>query len=107
MPTDTYVQLLWKFVFFLLSSIGTYSYGTPSMEASFQVSYSTTPSLLLPNPYDVLLGFKSYISRYPFDGVGISVLTNDNELGTAISIAIKYRLSDQALGLTPIASKAM
>ncbi|KAF4596497.1 hypothetical protein EYR38_007884 [Pleurotus pulmonarius] len=52
-------------------------------------------------------GFNSYISRYPFDGVGIAVLTNDNELGNAISIAIKYRLSDQALGLSPIDSKAI
>ncbi|KAF9496814.1 hypothetical protein BDN71DRAFT_1388755 [Pleurotus eryngii] len=39
--------------------------------------------------------------------VGISVLTNDNELGSAISLAIKYRISDGALGLTPIDSKTM
>ncbi|KAF4597357.1 hypothetical protein EYR40_007809 [Pleurotus pulmonarius] len=52
-------------------------------------------------------GFNSYISRFPFDGVGISVLSNENELGSAISLAIKYRLSDQALGLTPIDSKTI
>lgn len=53
------------------------------------------------------LGFNSFLSRFPFDGVGIAVLTNDDQLGSSISLAIKYRLADQALGMSPLDSKTM
>ncbi|KAF7431198.1 hypothetical protein PC9H_006919 [Pleurotus ostreatus] len=52
-------------------------------------------------------GFNSFLSRFPFDGVGIAVLTNDDQLGSSISLAIKYRLADQALGLSPLDSKTI
>lgn len=77
------------------------------MMEAFQVSLTNISSAFSVLTVSLSLGFNSYVSRYPFDGVGIAVLTNDNELGNAISIAIKYRLSDQALGLSPIDSKAM
>lgn len=53
------------------------------------------------------LGFNSFLSRFPFDGVGIAVLTNDDKLGSSISLAVKYRLADQALKLSPLDSKTM
>ncbi|KAF4593591.1 hypothetical protein EYR40_008378 [Pleurotus pulmonarius] len=52
-------------------------------------------------------GFNSFVSRFPFDGVGIAVLTNDDQLGSSISLAVKYRLADQALGLSPLDSKSI
>lgn len=39
------------------------------------------------------------LTRFPWDNLGIAVLTNDNPY---ISEVIKYRLIDEALALEPI-----
>ncbi|KAG5650787.1 hypothetical protein H0H81_011070 [Sphagnurus paluster] len=47
-------------------------------------------------------GFLSYISRLPFDGLGIAIISNDYDLGSLLGPIINYRLMDQALGLEKI-----
>ncbi|KAL0567548.1 hypothetical protein V5O48_014444 [Marasmius crinis-equi] len=46
-------------------------------------------------------GAHSQIARLPFENIGVAVLTNDDDTGPTISQIIKFRLLDQALGLTP------
>jgi hypothetical protein len=48
------------------------------------------------------LGFVSVICRIPYDNLGIAVLTNDMDNGGNIMEVIKFRLLDEALGMTPI-----
>ncbi|KAJ8515597.1 hypothetical protein ONZ45_g6995 [Pleurotus djamor] len=50
-------------------------------------------------------GFKSMIARLPNEGFGFAVLTNDHDLGGNIAFALVSRLTDEALGLTPVDSK--
>ncbi|RDB18674.1 Gigasin-6 [Hypsizygus marmoreus] len=47
-------------------------------------------------------GFNSQISRLPYDGLGVAVLTNDNEHGKVQTEIIKNHILDKALGLDPI-----
>ncbi|KAJ7249453.1 beta-lactamase/transpeptidase-like protein [Mycena rebaudengoi] len=47
-------------------------------------------------------GFHSQVTRLPFDGLGIAVLTNDDNYGPLFREAIKYRIIDAALGLEPV-----
>ncbi|KAJ7255419.1 beta-lactamase/transpeptidase-like protein [Mycena rebaudengoi] len=42
------------------------------------------------------------ITRLPFDGLGIAVLTNDDNYGPVFLEAIKYRIIDAAVGLEPV-----
>ncbi|KAJ7249404.1 beta-lactamase/transpeptidase-like protein [Mycena rebaudengoi] len=47
-------------------------------------------------------GYHSQVTRLPFDGLGIAVLTNDDNYGPVFLEAIKYRIIDAALGLEPV-----
>ncbi|KAJ6620374.1 hypothetical protein B0H10DRAFT_1791968 [Mycena sp. CBHHK59/15] len=47
-------------------------------------------------------GFHSEITRFPNDGFGVAVLTNDDPLGMLLMEAIKYRIVDEILGLDVI-----
>jgi hypothetical protein len=42
------------------------------------------------------------VTRLPFDGIGIAVLTNDGNYGSYFGEAIKYRIIDAALGLDAV-----
>ncbi|KAJ7261002.1 beta-lactamase/transpeptidase-like protein [Mycena rebaudengoi] len=46
--------------------------------------------------------FHSQVTRLPFDGLGIAVLTNDNEYGSFYLESIKFRIIDAVMGLEPI-----
>ncbi|KAL0946325.1 hypothetical protein HGRIS_012564 [Hohenbuehelia grisea] len=46
-------------------------------------------------------GFTSAIARMPYDNIGIAVLSNDGNVGGSFTQVIKYRIFDEALGLTP------
>ncbi|PFH47488.1 hypothetical protein AMATHDRAFT_42916 [Amanita thiersii Skay4041] len=47
------------------------------------------------------LGFKTQVSRYPNDDLAIIVLSNDDD-GTLLSEAVKWRITDNIFGLPPI-----
>ncbi|KAF8884172.1 beta-lactamase/transpeptidase-like protein [Infundibulicybe gibba] len=47
-------------------------------------------------------GFNTLISRLPDDGLGVAVLTNDDDYGSLFMQVIKARIFDRALGLTKI-----
>ncbi|KAJ6529134.1 beta-lactamase/transpeptidase-like protein [Mycena vulgaris] len=47
-------------------------------------------------------GFKSWITRFPGQNLGIAVLSNEEELGRFIAESVKYRIIDAALQLDPI-----
>jgi hypothetical protein len=47
------------------------------------------------------LGFFAQITRFPADGVGIAVLTNE-DLGEYTNNIMKYRLIDEVFGLDPV-----
>ncbi|KAJ7249450.1 beta-lactamase/transpeptidase-like protein [Mycena rebaudengoi] len=47
-------------------------------------------------------GFHSRVTRLPFDGLGIAVLTNDDNYGSLFCESIRYRIIDAALGLDPV-----
>ncbi|KAF7327035.1 Beta-lactamase/transpeptidase-like protein [Mycena kentingensis (nom. inval.)] len=49
-----------------------------------------------------VLGFKSQVTRFPSQDLGVAVLSNDEAFGGAIMEAIKFRLVDEYLGLEPI-----
>ncbi|KAJ6627613.1 beta-lactamase/transpeptidase-like protein [Mycena sp. CBHHK59/15] len=44
-------------------------------------------------------GFPSQITRFPNDGLGVAVLTNDDAFGTLFKEVIKYRIVDEVFGL--------
>ncbi|KAJ6462271.1 beta-lactamase/transpeptidase-like protein [Mycena vitilis] len=46
-------------------------------------------------------GYFAQITRFPDDGVGLAVMSND-ELGPITNYIIKYRLADQIFGLDPV-----
>ncbi|KAG6908807.1 hypothetical protein DXG01_003254 [Tephrocybe rancida] len=71
------------------------SYGS----AQTQITYRN--HLIVEHP-GFVRGFNSQVSRLPNDGVGVAVLTNDNEYGKLISQLVKYYIMDRALGLAPI-----
>lgn len=48
------------------------------------------------------LGFKSQLIRFPTEGLGIAVLSNDEMYGSYIQEVIKGRLADEALKLVPM-----
>lgn len=50
----------------------------------------------------IYTGFHSQVTRLPFDGLGIAVLTNDNEYGSFYLESIKFRIIDAVMGLEPI-----
>ncbi|KAG6826128.1 hypothetical protein H0H92_001047 [Tricholoma furcatifolium] len=64
--------------------------------AQTQITYRNHPT------ESTTSGFNSQVSRLPNDGIGVAVLTNDNEYGKLISQLVKYYIMDRALGLTPI-----
>ncbi|KAG5636733.1 hypothetical protein H0H81_007062 [Sphagnurus paluster] len=45
---------------------------------------------------------QAVVSRLPFDGLGVAVLTNDQDYGNYMHNIIKFRLIDEALGLEKI-----
>ncbi|KAJ7472966.1 hypothetical protein B0H11DRAFT_1672250, partial [Mycena galericulata] len=47
-------------------------------------------------------GFHSRITRFPFDGVGIAAITNDDVFGPLLKEIIKFRIADEAFGLDPV-----
>ncbi|KAJ7912362.1 beta-lactamase/transpeptidase-like protein [Mycena leptocephala] len=50
--------------------------------------------------FDRESGFHSQITRFPADGVGIAVLTNDDD-GALMKEVIKFRIIDEIFGLDP------
>jgi hypothetical protein len=50
----------------------------------------------------MMIGFHSQVTRFPFDGLGIAVLTNDDDYGPLFREAIKFRIIDAAMGLDVI-----
>ncbi len=50
----------------------------------------------------LFLGFMSQIARFPSDGLGIAVFSNDDEYGGTLHTILKWYLADVALGLKPI-----
>ncbi|KAJ7908943.1 beta-lactamase/transpeptidase-like protein [Mycena leptocephala] len=49
-----------------------------------------------------LLGFHSRVTRYPFDGVGVAIMTNDDAFGPLLKEIIKFRIADEAFKLEPV-----
>ncbi|KAJ7474462.1 beta-lactamase/transpeptidase-like protein [Mycena galericulata] len=49
-----------------------------------------------------LPGFHSQVTRFPNDGFGVAVLTNDDAFGTYFKEVIKFRIIDEVLGLQPV-----
>ncbi|KAJ7512344.1 beta-lactamase/transpeptidase-like protein [Mycena galericulata] len=50
----------------------------------------------------LLLSFHSQVTRFPNDGFGVAVLTNDDAFGTYFKEVIKFRIIDEVLGLQPV-----
>ncbi|KAF7338793.1 Beta-lactamase class penicillin binding protein [Mycena sanguinolenta] len=48
------------------------------------------------------IGFHSQITRFPIDGFGIAVLTNDDTFGSVMLEVVKYRVIDSFFGLDPV-----
>lgn len=48
------------------------------------------------------IGFKTQVARFPNDNLGIAVLSNDEEFGTALMDVVKWRLTEQILGLPEV-----
>ncbi|KIK54979.1 hypothetical protein GYMLUDRAFT_99753 [Collybiopsis luxurians FD-317 M1] len=46
--------------------------------------------------------FKTMITRFPFDNVGVAVLSNDDAFGGPFSQVIKYRIVDEIFDIEPI-----
>ncbi|KAJ7670403.1 hypothetical protein B0H17DRAFT_948817, partial [Mycena rosella] len=42
------------------------------------------------------------VARFPNDGVGIAIFTNDDTVGPLLKEVIKYRIIDEAFGLDPV-----
>ncbi|KAF5375446.1 hypothetical protein D9615_007951 [Tricholomella constricta] len=68
---------------------------------SAQVQITYRGHLIVEHP-GFVRGFNSQVSRLPNNGIGVAVLTNDNEYGKLISQLVKYYIMDRALGLEPI-----
>ncbi|KAJ7321670.1 beta-lactamase/transpeptidase-like protein, partial [Mycena albidolilacea] len=49
-----------------------------------------------------LPGYHSRITRFPDDGAGVAILTNDDAFGPVMKEIIKYRLADEIFGLQPV-----
>ncbi|KAJ7487901.1 beta-lactamase/transpeptidase-like protein [Mycena latifolia] len=47
-------------------------------------------------------GFKSQITRFPTENLGIAVLSNEEELGSSLMEAVKYRIADAVFQLEAI-----
>ncbi|KAJ3992122.1 beta-lactamase/transpeptidase-like protein [Lentinula boryana] len=47
-------------------------------------------------------GFHTQITRFPFNNVGVAVLTNDDAYGSVIMEIIKWRIVDELFSLRPI-----
>ncbi|KAE9393924.1 beta-lactamase/transpeptidase-like protein [Gymnopus androsaceus JB14] len=47
----------------------------------------------------VTLGFRTQITRFPFDNLGVAVLSNDDSFGSFLMDAIKWRIVDKLIGL--------
>jgi hypothetical protein len=48
------------------------------------------------------IGYHSRITRFPDDGAGVAILTNDDAFGPVMKEIIKYRLADEIFGLQPV-----
>ncbi|RDB19643.1 hypothetical protein Hypma_013343 [Hypsizygus marmoreus] len=66
-----------------------------------QVQITYRGHLVVEHP-GFIRGFNSQVSRLPNNGLGVAVLTNDNEYGKLTSQIIKYYIMDRALGYEPI-----
>jgi hypothetical protein len=42
------------------------------------------------------------VTRYPFDGVGVAIMTNDDAFGPLLKEIIKFRIADEAFKLEPV-----
>ncbi|KAF8189864.1 beta-lactamase/transpeptidase-like protein [Mycena galopus ATCC 62051] len=49
-----------------------------------------------------VVGFKSQITRFPSENLGIAVMSNDEDLGGPIVETVKYRIIDEIFKLKPI-----
>ncbi|KAF8171179.1 beta-lactamase/transpeptidase-like protein [Mycena galopus ATCC 62051] len=49
-----------------------------------------------------LPGYHSRITRFPPDGVGIAIFTNDDDFGPYIKEVLKFRIADEIFGLDPV-----
>ncbi|KAJ7484270.1 beta-lactamase/transpeptidase-like protein [Mycena latifolia] len=49
-----------------------------------------------------LPGYHSRITRFPNDGVGIAIFTNDDNAGPLLKEVLKFRIADEAFGLDPV-----
>ncbi|KAF8193253.1 beta-lactamase/transpeptidase-like protein [Mycena galopus ATCC 62051] len=52
--------------------------------------------------YGSVIGFKSQITRFPSENLGIAVMSNDEDLGSPIMESVKYRIIDEIFKLKPI-----
>ncbi|KAF7303230.1 Beta-lactamase class penicillin binding protein [Mycena kentingensis (nom. inval.)] len=48
------------------------------------------------------IGHRTQITRVPSQMLGVAVLSNDNEYGSQLMEAVKFRIIDEALGLEPV-----
>jgi hypothetical protein len=71
----------------------------------FQVLSPFSLRLHLSSPFSIMVGhagFKSVVTRYPHDKLGIAVFSNDDSYGGIITEIVKLRIADHLLGLEPI-----
>ncbi|KAJ7579245.1 beta-lactamase/transpeptidase-like protein [Mycena floridula] len=47
-------------------------------------------------------GYRTQITRFPFDNFGIAVFSNDDNFGSSLIEIVKYRVIDSVFGLEPI-----
>ncbi|CAK5272774.1 unnamed protein product [Mycena citricolor] len=72
------------------------------IEVSHFNSEASDPNLSISTEEISSVRFHAQVSRFPNEGLGIAVLTNDDVFGTYMKEVIKYRIIDEALGLESI-----
>ncbi|KAJ7494033.1 beta-lactamase/transpeptidase-like protein, partial [Mycena latifolia] len=73
---------------------------SPTVYGGGQIQSSYRGHVMVEHGGDVP-GFHSQITRFPADGVGIAVLTND-DFGELMKEVIKFRILDEVFGLEPV-----
>ncbi|RDB18673.1 Gigasin-6 [Hypsizygus marmoreus] len=76
------------------------AYGAAQLQITYR-GHSPRGTVILEHG-GFIRGFNSQISRLPYDGLGVAVLTNDNEHGKVQTEIVKNYILDKALGLEPI-----
>ncbi|KAJ7451980.1 beta-lactamase/transpeptidase-like protein, partial [Mycena latifolia] len=73
---------------------------SPTVYGGGQIQSSYRGHVMIEHGGDIP-GFHSQITRFPADGVGIAVLTND-DFGVLMKEVIKFRIIDEVFGLDPV-----